>query len=112
MRRLRFTVAEAGAQAGEEPDPGYAVVLRRGTLELGLYAPAGRDHQGPHEQDEVYVVVSGRGRFLNGGVETEFGPGDAILVPAGVEHRFLEFGDDLRVWVIFYGPSGGEIRDE
>jgi hypothetical protein len=25
-----------------------------------------------------------------------------------VEHRFEEFSDDLVVWVIFYGPEGGE----
>jgi hypothetical protein len=25
-----------------------------------------------------------------------------------VEHRFEEFSDDLAVWVIFYGPEGGE----
>jgi hypothetical protein len=31
-------------------------------------------------------------------------------VPAGVEHRFEEFTEDLAVWVIFYGPEGGEGR--
>lgn len=35
-------------------------------------------------------------------------PGDFLFVPAGVEHRFEEFTDDLAVWVVFYGPDGGE----
>ena len=30
---------------------------------------------------------------------------------AGGEHRFEEFSDDLVVWVIFYGPDGGD-REE
>ena len=45
------------------------------------------------------------------GTETpgiRFGPGDLLFVPAGVVHRFEEFTDDLAVWVVFYGPEGGE----
>jgi hypothetical protein len=26
----------------------------------------------------------------------------------GCVHRFEEFSDDLAVWVMFYGPDGGE----
>ena len=25
-----------------------------------------------------------------------------------MEHRFLDFGENLAIWVIFYGPEGGE----
>ncbi|WP_395686755.1 hypothetical protein [Aestuariivirga sp.] len=35
-------------------------------------------------------------------------PGDAIFVAAGVQHRFLDFSNDLGMWVLFYGPDGGE----
>ena len=44
------------------------------------------------------------------GVSTSevFGPGDLIFVPAGAEHRFEDFSDDLETWVAFYGPEGGE----
>ena len=38
----------------------------------------------------------------------QFGPGDALFVPADVEHRFEEFSDDLSMWVVFWGPAGGE----
>jgi hypothetical protein len=31
-----------------------------------------------------------------------------MFVAAGVEHRFEDFTDDLAVWVMFYGPEGGE----
>jgi mannose-6-phosphate isomerase-like protein (cupin superfamily) len=41
-----------------------------------------------------------------------FGPGDFLFAPAGSVHRFEYFSRDLTVWVIFYGPDGGEIPSE
>jgi hypothetical protein len=29
-------------------------------------------------------------------------------VPAGVEHHYEAFTDNLALWRIFYGPAGGE----
>jgi mannose-6-phosphate isomerase-like protein (cupin superfamily) len=72
-----------------------------------LYAPRGVDEQRPHERDELYIVVTGRGRFRSAGTEVAFAPGDLLFVPAGMEHRFEAFGDDLVVWVVFFGPHGG-----
>jgi mannose-6-phosphate isomerase-like protein (cupin superfamily) len=57
----------------------------------------------------VYVVVRGRGVFLHDGKRDAFGPGDLLFVAAGTEHRFEDFTEDLAVWVVFYGPSGGEV---
>jgi mannose-6-phosphate isomerase-like protein (cupin superfamily) len=85
-----------------------ASLFRHGTLEVKLYAPRGTDPQTPHTRDEVYVVASGSGTFLNGTERHPFGPGDLLFVAAGVEHRFEQFTDDLAVWVMFYGPEGGE----
>ncbi|MGH7701779.1 MAG: cupin domain-containing protein [Gemmatimonadales bacterium] len=86
----------------------YDVLLRHGTLEVGYYAPRGSDPQTPHSRDEVYIVMKGSGWFRNGGDHHRFGPGDLLFVPAKAEHRFEEFSDDLALWVIFYGPEGGE----
>ena len=80
----------------------------RGAGAFSLFAPKGTDYQTPHDQDELYLVVSGSGRFMDGTEEIDFGVGDVLFVPAGVEHRFTHFSDDLVTWVIFYGPSGGE----
>lgn len=84
-------------------------LFRRGTLSIELYAPRWNDLQEPHQKDEVYVVLQGQGMFLNGHDRHPFGPGDLLFVPAGVTHRFEDFTDDLTVWVIFYGPAGGEL---
>ena len=37
----------------------------------------------------------------------QFAAGDAIFVPAGVDHRFLNFSGDLAVWVMFAQPPAG-----
>jgi len=93
------------------PGPGgerFAKVLGHGSMEVEVYAPRGEDPQTPHTRDELYVVASGVGEFVNGPERHPFGPGDVLFVPAGVEHRFEDFSDDLVVWVVFYGPEGGE----
>ncbi|MBK9106829.1 MAG: cupin domain-containing protein [Saprospiraceae bacterium] len=66
------------------------------------------DLQMPHDRDEVYIIISGRGDFINGTEMTSFQSGDFIFVAAGVEHRFVNFTDDFLCWVMFYGPLGGE----
>jgi mannose-6-phosphate isomerase-like protein (cupin superfamily) len=60
------------------------------------------------------VVLRGSGWFVNGPSRDRFGPGDVLFVPAGTVHRFEGFTDDLQVWVVFYGPQGGEqlVTDE
>ena len=103
--RRRVTVAEALARL---PGPGgerFAAVLEHETLLVEIYAPRGRDPQQPHTRDELYVVVEGRGFFVNGDARAPFGPGDVLFVPAGVVHRFEDFTADLTVWVVFYGPE-------
>jgi mannose-6-phosphate isomerase-like protein (cupin superfamily) len=82
--------------------------VRHGTMRAGVYAPRGQDTQGPHDQDELYVVACGSGAFLKNGERTPFAAGDLIFVEAAAEHRFEAFTDDFAAWVIFWGPKGGE----
>ena len=86
----------------------FVAMVRRGELELELFAPRERDTQQPHSRDELYFIVRGKGDFFIGGGRYAFGPGDALFVPAGVEHRFENFSDDFLTWVVFYGPEGGD----
>ena len=87
----------------------YADLFRHGTLTLEIYAPKGTDLQQPHTRDELYIVVSGKGTLVVEGRRVEFVPGDALFAAAGELHRFEDFSEDLVVWVVFYGPEGGEI---
>jgi mannose-6-phosphate isomerase-like protein (cupin superfamily) len=86
----------------------FVNVLQRGTVRLLLSFPLNPNQQAPHEQDEIYVIVRGRGVLFHDGRHDAFETGDVMFVAAGVEHRFEDFSADLAVWVIFYGPPGGE----
>jgi hypothetical protein len=94
------------------PAEQYVIVYGHGTFTAGLYAPRGIDDQTPHTRDEAYVVVRGSGQFVCGDSRKAFSPGELLFVPAGMTHRFESFTSDLTVWVIFYGPQGGEHVEE
>jgi mannose-6-phosphate isomerase-like protein (cupin superfamily) len=100
----------AEAQAGIPGPAGEHSVslLQRGTLNVKLSLPVPPNQQTPHAQDEVYIVIRGRGVLLHDGERDPFESGDLLFVAAGTEHRFEDFTKDLAVWVVFYGPRGGE----
>ena len=88
----------------------YREFLRVPTLSAGIYSlPAGaNDLQNPHDEDEVYFVVSGRGRVRIEGAERPVGPGSIIYVGASSQHSFFEIDEDITLLVFFAsgGPSG------
>jgi len=86
----------------------FATVFQHGTLLVEIYAPRGTDPQKPHTRDEIYFVASGTGEYVCGGTKQHFEPTDILFAAAGAEHRFENFSDDLILWVLFYGPEGGE----
>ena len=89
-----------------EGQGGYEIVHKSPGLELGVYvlvAPE-PDRQQPHEDDEVYVVLEGRGTLEIEGQTVELKEGQAAFVPAGAEHRFVGY-EQLSVLVIFAQPN-------
>jgi mannose-6-phosphate isomerase-like protein (cupin superfamily) len=112
VRSAAFSLADAQALI-PTPEGGHSVsVLRHGTLNLKLSLPVRPNEQTPHVQDELYIIVGGRGVLYHDGRRDRFTAGDAMFVAAGVEHWFEDFSDDLSVWVVFYGPDGGEVPAE
>jgi mannose-6-phosphate isomerase-like protein (cupin superfamily) len=86
---------------------GYEVVHASPGLELGVYvlvAPE-PDRQEPHADDEVYVVLDGRGLLNVDGEAIPVVEGQAIFVPAGADHQFTAY-EGLSVLVIFARASG------
>lgn len=90
----------------------FLEVFKHGSLVVEVYKPERVDLQQPHARDELYVVIAGRGTFVNGDQRHPFEPGQVLFVPAGVVHRFEEFTSDFSAWVFFYGPEGGEPSHE
>ncbi|MFI0738088.1 cupin domain-containing protein [Streptomyces sp. NPDC021100] len=104
MKAFRLDELEAERAANEGA---YLQFLKERNMSVGLYAlDAGDvDPQGPHGQDEVYVVVSGRASITVGDETTEVARGSVVYVPAGVTHRFHHISEDLRVLVVFSPPE-------
>ena len=95
----------------EAGNGGYEIVHTSPGLEVGVYvlvAPE-PDHQQPHADDEVYVVLEGSGVLNVEGEAIPVSEGKAIFVPAGADHRFTAY-EGLSVLVIFAraGASTGE----
>jgi len=92
------------------PAPGaeaaYVEQHRSADLSIGRYVvPAGAaDPQSPHTEDEVYVVLAGRGRLVGPDGEVPVQAGSVVFVAAGEEHRFTDVTEDLHVAVVF-GPA-------
>jgi len=89
----------------EEGSGGYEIVHSSPGLEIGVYvlvAPE-PDRQQPHEDDEVYVVLEGRGVLTIEGEAIDISEGKAAFVPAGADHRFTGY-EGLSVLVVFARP--------
>jgi len=94
---------------GPPPKGNLAVpIFSHGSLTVELYTPIGHDPQTPHTRDEAYFVTRGRGQFFDGAQHHAIEAGSFLFVPAGHTHRFEDFSPDFVVWVVFYGPEGGE----
>jgi mannose-6-phosphate isomerase-like protein (cupin superfamily) len=102
---------------GLDPQPrdadghGYVDFLASEKLSVGLAVwPAGAtDRQQPHREDEVYYVISGRGLIQVAGEDRDVQAGSLVFVAAGVEHRFHDIEEDLRV-LVFWAPPHAAAR--
>jgi mannose-6-phosphate isomerase-like protein (cupin superfamily) len=95
-----FDIARAQARLRERG--GYEVIHESPGLEIGVYvlvAPE-PDHQQPHADDEVYVVLEGTGTLDVEGERVDLREGQATFVPAGAKHQFTGY-EQLSVLVIF-----------
>lgn len=108
MKKYHVTIAEAAEELKKEQDKKFTVLGRNGNMSIEYFAPKNIDDQQPHKQDEIYVITSGSSQFYRDGEVINCSKGDIIFVPAGKEHRFINFAEDFATWVIFYGPDGGE----
>ena len=84
----------------------YLEFLRHESMSLGLYVlPAGGvDGQQPHNEDEVYYIVSGHGQ-INVGNETQLvQPGSIVFVAAHVPHKFHSITEELKI-LVFFAPA-------
>jgi mannose-6-phosphate isomerase-like protein (cupin superfamily) len=96
---------EATRQRLEAAGGGYETVHESPGLEIGVYVLVSPepDRQQPHADDEVYVVLEGRGVLEVEGDTVEVSQGKAAFVSAGADHRFTGY-EGLSVLVVFARP--------
>jgi mannose-6-phosphate isomerase-like protein (cupin superfamily) len=109
-RMARLKVFQLESLLAERARRGYPYheFLRVPSLSCGIYvlAKGAKDLQGPHDEDEVYYVVSGRARIRVDAQEHEVSAGSVLFVGATQEHSFIEIEEDTTFLVFF--ASGGE----
>lgn len=95
---LRRALAAGGAL--------YHEFIRTHDLSVGLYVleAGATDPQSPHTEDEVYYIVSGRGRIRVGDEDRSVTAGSVVFVGADIEHRFHDVEEELVALVVF-GPA-------
>ncbi|HEX2905165.1 MAG TPA: cupin domain-containing protein [Jatrophihabitans sp.] len=98
----RFTAPDTGQHRH------WVEHLRTADLSVGTYSVplTGRDDQEPHTEDEIYVVISGRGELQTPQSSVAVQPGSVIFVPAHEEHRFVNLTEPLTVLVVFAPAEG------
>ena len=77
--------------------PGLSFFFRKRVLHKG--AGIGL-HQ--HDKDEVYYVVSGKGRYIVDGTIRDVGPGDTMLTRTGSTHSLMQDGEEDLVILLAY----------
>ena len=85
--------------ASENTD--YTQIFEQDSFDIGFYYPIRYDPQTPHSRDELYIIAAGSGDFVCGNETQSFSVGDILFVPAGVEHRFVNFTYDFATCVVF-----------
>ncbi len=71
----RFGLAHLTLVLGESP-PGQCASLHR------------------HDYEEIFIVHAGRGTYTVGDATVEAGPGEVVVLPAGIPHRFVNHGTE------------------
>jgi mannose-6-phosphate isomerase-like protein (cupin superfamily) len=84
----------------------YHEAMRTHDLSVGVYVldAGATDPQGPHTEDEVYYVISGRATISVGDEDRPVTAGSIVFVDADVPHRFHDIEERLVVLVAF-GPA-------
>jgi len=87
----------------------YLEFLRVPAMSAGIYTlpSGGNDLQKPHDQDEIYFVVSGVAKMRLGNEERSVVKGNVIFVEAGLEHQFFDLEEELVLLVVFAPAEQG-----
>ena len=97
-----FDLAQLQKQLSNAPVQ-YKEFLKVPALSCGLYrlGVGARDMQSPHDEDEIYFVLSGKAKMKLGDTERLVEPGNLLYVGATETHSFFEIIEEMTLLVFF-----------
>jgi mannose-6-phosphate isomerase-like protein (cupin superfamily) len=106
-----------GIQRHREPSPGESRTVRFEGRDLGggvsLFLVDNEPGQGPglhvHPYSEIWAVRKGEAEFTVGDEKTTAYPGDIVVAPAHVPHRFVNVGSG-RLELVCIHASGTIVQ--
>ncbi|HYE91552.1 MAG TPA: cupin domain-containing protein [Terriglobales bacterium] len=83
----------------------------RALVDLYCVAPGQTQKAHTHgDQDKVYVVLEGSVRITVGDEEAAFGPGEAVIAPAGAVHGLVNDGAAPAMLLVVVTPPPPHVR--
>lgn len=58
------------------------------------------------DQEEIYLILEGKGEICLGDERAEIEAGQAVFIPPAVYHQLTNTGDTPMVMIYCYGPAG------
>jgi len=91
----------------EKSGNAYLPFLKVPSMRMGVYAlgAGADDKQSPHDEDEVYYVLSGRGTLRVESEEHPVQPGSLVFVAAHATHKFHSITEPHELLVFFSAAS-------
>lgn len=113
-----FRLAETrGVQLGAPGGPRTMYLMvepeNTGTNAVGMgvedFAVGGStpDHAHPNS-DEIFFIISGKGRAVVDGISHDVGPGDVVWIPRGIRHQLSNTGKETLRTTWTFVPAGPE----
>jgi mannose-6-phosphate isomerase-like protein (cupin superfamily) len=93
-RHSRILVGQGGLEA-EQFVSGYSNLFPNGSIPL---------HS--HENEEVYIILSGKGKMTVGEKTEEVEEITAVYIPPNTKHSLINTGDENLTILYIYAPAG------
>jgi mannose-6-phosphate isomerase-like protein (cupin superfamily) len=105
--KLEFDTNEYLKKIKNNDDGFFHTFLNKRSLTAGILflKPGEKDIQEPHDNDEIYYIVSGDGFLKINKKDYRISKGKAFFVAKNVKHNFFGNTKELTVLYFFGGPD-------
>ena len=114
MKACSFDIKEIVGLSQQAPG-NYHQFIKVPSMRTGVYTlEAGAfDDQTPHEEDEIYYVLSGEAKLeIDEGKEIlEAFRGSVLFVPRQTKHRFIQILSPLQLLVVFSATHSSRLEN-